>query len=67
VSDKQRKITMKDQLGAFYTALTQHGMEETQCPKTWTEAFLMLGKLLDFLDDGYRMVIVRYGKKQNYL
>lgn len=56
--DKQRKITMKDQLEAFYAALTQHGMEESQCPKTWAEAFALLGKLLDNLDDGNGRQIV---------
>jgi AAA+ ATPase superfamily predicted ATPase len=55
--DKERKITMRDQLEAFYASLMNFGMEENRCPKTWMEAFRMLGSLLDQLDDGTRQVI----------
>lgn len=55
--DKERKIDMQDQLEAFYSSLTQHGMAESSCPQTWMEAFRMLGQLLDELDDGGRQVI----------
>ncbi len=55
--DKERKITMKDQLAAFYASLMQHGMEESQCPKTWMEAFFLLGKLMESIDNGERQVM----------
>lgn len=55
--DKERKITMRDQLEAFYASLMRYGMEENRCPKSWLEAFEMLGKLLESLDDGERQVI----------
>lgn len=38
--DKERKITMRDQLEAFYASLMRYGMEESTCPKSWMEAFL---------------------------
>lgn len=55
--DKERKIAMRDQLEAFYASLMQYGMEENHCPKTWMEAFMMLGTLLDNINDGNRQLI----------
>lgn len=55
--DKDRKITMSDQLEAFYASLMRYGMEESRCPKTWMEAFGMLGALLDRQSDGSRQLI----------
>lgn len=55
--DRERRISARDQLAAFYASLMQFGLEENQCPKTWMEAFALLGKLLDFLDDGERQLI----------
>ncbi len=55
--DKERKIGIKDQLEAFYASLIQYGMGESHCPTSWAEAFLMLGQLLDSLNDGSRQVI----------
>lgn len=55
--DKERKIGIKDQLEAFYASLMQFGMEEGHCPNSWAEAFLMLGHLLDDMNDGCRQVI----------
>lgn len=55
--DRERRITAKDQLAAFYASLMQFGMEESQHPKTWMEAFDMLGKLLESLDHGERQVV----------
>ncbi len=55
--DKERKITMRDQLEAFYASLMRYGMEENRCPKSWMEAFRMLGTLLDNLSDGKRQLI----------
>ena len=55
--DRECRITTKDQLAAFYASLMQFGMEESQRPKTWMEAFVMLGKLLESLDNGERQVV----------
>lgn len=55
--DKERNIGIKDQLEAFYASLMQYGMEESRCPNSWAEAFSMLGRLLDNLNDGRRQVI----------
>ena len=55
--DKERKITMRDQLEAFYASLMRYGMEESHCPKSWMEAFRMLGTLLDNMNEGKRQLI----------
>ena len=55
--DKERKIGIKDQLEAFYASMMQYGLEESSCPKSWSEAFRMLGQLLDTLNDGARQVV----------
>lgn len=55
--DRQRKITMRDQIEAFYSSLMRFGWEESQCPKSWMEAFHMLGQLLETLDNGSRQVV----------
>lgn len=55
--DKERKISMRDQLEAFYASLQRYGMEESSCPKSWMEAFRLLGELLDQIDDGKRQLI----------
>jgi len=55
--DKERKITMRDQLEAFYASMMRYGMEESHCPKSWMEAFGMLGSLLDNINDGNRQFI----------
>ena len=55
--DKERRITMRDQLETFYSSLMHYGMEESSCPKSWMEAFAMLGNLLDSMDDGRRQVV----------
>ena len=55
--DKERKISMRDQIEAFYASLQRYGMEENSCPKSWMEAFRLLGELLDQIDDGKRQLI----------
>ena len=55
--DKERRITMRDQLETFYSSLMHYGMEESSCPKSWMEAFAMLGNLLDSMDDGRRQLV----------
>ena len=46
--DRKRKVTLKDQLQNFYFSLIRHGMEGSNPPKTWLEAFFMLEQLLLF-------------------
>lgn len=55
--DKERKIGIKDQLEAFYASMMQYGLEESSCPKSWSEAFRMLGQLLDTINDDARQVV----------
>lgn len=55
--DKKRKIGVSDQLEAFYTSLTTSGMSEDHCPESWAEAFLMLGRFLDSINDGSRQLV----------
>ncbi len=55
--DKERKVTMRDQLDSFYASLTRWGLEEQQRPKTWMEAFGMLASLLETLDNGERQFV----------
>lgn len=55
--DRQRKITLKDQLQNFYFSLLRHGMENIVQPKSWLEAFFLLEKFLDTCDNGSRQVV----------
>lgn len=48
---------MKSQLDSFYYSLLNHGLEGFARPKSWMEAFYLLEKLLDMLDDGKRQVV----------
>lgn len=55
--DSDRRVTTSDQLEAFYGSLMRHGMDEGRRPKSWMEAFALLGKLLERLDNGERQVV----------
>lgn len=55
--DKEHKVTMRDQLAAFYSSLMNYGLPEDKCPRTWLEAFNLLGRLLDMRDSAERLVI----------
>lgn len=55
--DRQRKISLKDQLQNFYFSLLRHGMENIAQPKSWMEAFFLLEKFLDTCDNGSRQVV----------
>ena len=55
--DRTRRITMRDQLEAFYSSLISYGMEEEHCPQSWMEALSMLAKLLETKDNGSRQLI----------
>lgn len=55
--DKEHKVTMRDQLSAFYASLMDFGLPETQCPRTWQEAFQKLKQLLEQKNPEERQVI----------
>lgn len=48
---------LQAQLEHFYGSLELFGMEKTDKPKTWLEAFLLLEKFLQKIDDGSRQLV----------
>ncbi len=48
---------LKNQLEHFYASLLMHGMQECEKPKSWLEAFFLLEKHLQKIDDGSRQLI----------
>lgn len=48
---------LKNQLEHFYSSLLMHGMQECAKPKSWLEAFFLLEKHLQKIDDGSRQLI----------
>jgi AAA+ ATPase superfamily predicted ATPase len=57
VDENGKKNQMKEQLEHFYNSLMLCGMEQSSCPKSWLEAFFMLEKFLQSIDDGRRQVV----------
>ena len=55
--DEEPKGLLNAQLNHFYNSLKLYGVEEVGCPKNWLDAFLMLEKYLQRVDDGSRQVI----------
>ncbi len=55
--DRQRKVSLKDQLQNFYFSLLRHGMENIIPPKSWMEAFFLLERYLETCDNGSRQVV----------
>ncbi len=55
--DKETKGLLQAQLEHFYNSLDLYGMEKTEKPKNWLEAFLLLEKFLQQKDDGSRQVV----------
>lgn len=55
--DENKKGMLKAQLEHFYYSLKLHGMKQNKKPGSWLEAFFMLEKLLEELDDGNRQLI----------
>ena len=55
--DEDSKGLLRLQLEHFYNSLRLHGMEDGKRPENWLDAFFMLEKLLQKLDDGSRQVI----------
>lgn len=45
------------QLEHFYNSLLLHGMEESHKPENWLEAFFLLEKFLQKIDDGSRQLV----------
>ncbi len=48
---------LKAQLDHFYNSLRLYGMDKAERPRSWLDAFFLLEKLLQSLDDGSRQVI----------
>ncbi len=55
--DTKGKNMMKNQLKHFYNSLQLHGMKKSRCPASWLDAFFMLEKHLESIDDGRRQVV----------
>lgn len=56
-ADENARGLLKLQLEHFYNSLVLHGMEETEKPHSWLEAFLLLEKFLQKIDDGSRQLV----------
>ena len=56
-ADENPKGLLKLQLDHFYNSLELHGMEKCEKPKSWLDAFLLLEKYLQKIDDGSRQVV----------
>lgn len=56
-ADENPKGLLKLQLDHFYNSLELHGMEKCEKPKSWLDAFLLLEKFLQKIDDGSRQVV----------
>lgn len=57
VDKSNDKNGLKTQLQHFYFSLQLQGMRKSKCPSTWMEAFFLLSKHLEEIDDGSRQVI----------
>lgn len=55
--DENKKGMLKAQLEHFYYSLLLHGMKKGKKPESWLEAFYMLEKFLDEIDDGGRQLV----------
>ena len=56
-SDEDAKGLLQAQLNHFYNSLNLHGMEPFEKPKNWLDAFLLLEKFLQKIDDGTRQLV----------
>ena len=54
---QNKKGLIKAQLENFYHSLLLQGMQKGKCPKSWLEAFFMLEKHLQEIDDGTKQVV----------
>lgn len=55
--EEDSKGLLRAQLDHFYNSLKLHGVENESRPDNWLDAFLMLEKLLQRIDDGTRQVV----------
>ena len=55
--DEERGHGLGRQLEHFYLSLQLHGMKKSRRPESWLEAFFMLEKHLQEIDDGSRQVV----------
>ncbi len=55
--EEDRKGLLEAQLEHFYNSLKLHGSEGEKKPKNWLDAFFLLEKLLQKIDDGTRQVV----------
>ena len=55
--DEDKKGMLKAQLEHFYYSLLLQGMRKSKKPGNWLEAFYMLEKFLEEIDDGSRQVV----------
>ena len=55
--DEEPKGLLRVQLDHFYNSLRLHGIESEKSPDSWLDAFFMLEKLLQGIDDGSRQVV----------
>lgn len=55
--DEENPVSTGDQLRYFYNHLLEYGLEDVSMPKDWIEAFSLLKRLLQHLDDGTRQVV----------
>ncbi len=55
--EENKKGMLKAQLEHFYYSLLLQGMKKSKKPESWLEAFFMLEKFLEEIDDGSRQVV----------
>ena len=56
-ADEKPTGLLRAQLAHFYNSLVLQGMEGGETPKSWLEAFLLLERHLQRIDDGSRQVV----------
>lgn len=56
--DEDPKGLLKAQLDHFYNSLDLFGMDSCKKPESWLDAFLLLEKYLQKIDDGSRQLVV---------
>lgn len=55
--EQNHKNGLKEQLRHFYLSLQLQGLKKSKCPTSWLEAFFMLEKHLQSIDNGSRQVV----------
>ena len=56
-NNENKKGQLKNQLNHFYTSLIMQGMDECKKPESWLEAFFLLEKHLQKIDNGSRQLV----------